>query len=138
MTILLALPEILLGCCLVASGAELMAANKTLFERILDREIPADIIYEDERCAAFRDLHPQAPVHVLVIPRKPLPSLAAADAGDEALLGHLLLAAGTIARQLGLENGYRVVINTGRDGGQSVDHLHVHLLGGRAIGWPPG
>lgn len=115
-----------------------MAASKTLFERILDREIPADILYEDERCAAFRDINPQAPVHVLVIPRKPLPSLAAADAGDEALLGHLLLAAGTIARQLGLDNGYRVVINTGRDGGQSVDHLHVHLLGGRAIGWPPG
>ncbi len=138
MPILLAFPKTSRRGSQVATWAGWMAANKTLFERILDREIPADILYEDERCAAFRDINPQAPVHVLVIPRKPLPSLADADAGDEALLGHLLLAAGTIARQLGLDNGYRVVINTGRDGGQSVDHLHVHLLGGRAIGWPPG
>ncbi len=115
-----------------------MAGGKTIFKRIIDREIPATLLHEDELCLAFRDVNPQAPTHVLVIPKKEIPSLADADEGDAALLGHLLLTAKKIAVELGLENGYRTVINCGRDGGQSVDHLHVHLLGGRALAWPPG
>jgi histidine triad (HIT) family protein len=111
----------------------------TLFERIAAREIPADIVYEDDRAVAFRDVHPQAPVHVLVIPRRPLPGLAAATEADEALLGHLLWVAAKVAADLGLAaTGYRVVTNNGRDAGQSVDHLHLHVLGGRALAWPPG
>lgn len=110
----------------------------TIFKRIIDKEIPADIVYEDERCLAFRDVRPQAPVHVLVIPRQELPSLAAAQPADEALLGHLLLVAGKVAADLGLGRGYRVVINTGDDGGQTVHHLHLHVLGGRPLAWPPG
>lgn len=112
--------------------------NKTIFERIIDREIPADIVYEDERCLAFRDIAPQAPVHVLLIPKTPLRSLAEVTDEHSALAGHLLLVASKLASQLGLSNGYRVVANCGPDGGQSVDHLHFHLLGGRALGWPPG
>lgn len=115
-----------------------MAGGKTIFKRIIDREIPATLLHEDDLCLAFRDVNPQAPTHVLVIPKKEIPSLADADEGDVALLGHLLLTAKKIAVELGLENGYRTVINCGRDGGQSVDHLHVHLLGGRALAWPPG
>lgn len=115
-----------------------MAGGKTIFKRIIDREIPATLLHEDDLCLAFRDVNPQAPTHVLVIPKKEIPSLADADEGDAALLGHLLLTAKKIAVELGLENGYRTVINCGRDGGQSVDHLHVHLLGGRALAWPPG
>lgn len=111
---------------------------KTIFQRIIDREIPADVVYEDDRCLAFRDVAPQAPVHVLIIPKSPLRSLA--DVTDEhaALAGHLLLVARNLAEQLGLANGFRVVTNCGPDGGQSVDHLHFHLLGGRPLGWPPG
>lgn len=115
-----------------------MSHGKTIFKRIIDREIPAKIIHEDELCLAFHDVNPQAPTHVLVIPKKEIPSLADAEAGDGALLGHLLLTARHLAVQLGLKNGYRTVINCGRDGGQSVDHLHVHLLGGRSLAWPPG
>lgn len=115
-----------------------MAQTKTIFKRIIDREIPAKIVHEDDLCLAFHDVNPQAPTHVLVIPKKEIPSLAQADENDGALLGHLLQTAKKIAVQLGLENGYRTVINCGRDGGQSVDHLHVHLLGGRPLGWPPG
>lgn len=115
-----------------------MATGKTIFKRIIDGEIPAQIVYETDRCLAFRDVNPQAPVHVLVIPKQEIASLAEAAEADESLLGHLLLSARTIAGQLGLENGYRTVINCGPDGGQSVDHLHVHLLGGRPLGWPPG
>lgn len=113
-------------------------AGKTIFKRIIDKEIPANIVYEDERCLAFRDVAPQSPTHVLVIPRKEIPSIAHASDDDSALLGHLLTTARKLAAQLGLTNGYRVVINCGPDGGQSVDHLHVHLLGGRPHGWPPG
>jgi histidine triad (HIT) family protein len=113
-------------------------AGKTIFKRIIDREIPATILFEDEHCLAFRDVNPQAPTHVLVIPRKEIPSLAQAADDDAALLGHLLVTARRLAVTLGLENGYRLVVNSGPDGGQSVDHLHVHLLGGRALGWPPG
>jgi histidine triad (HIT) family protein len=115
-----------------------MAAAKTIFKRILDKEIPADVIYEDELCLAFRDINPQAPTHVLIIPREEIVSLANARDSDAPLLGHLLLIAARLAARLGLTNGYRAVVNCGRDGGQSVDHLHVHLLGGRSLAWPPG
>ncbi|MFM8290313.1 MAG: histidine triad nucleotide-binding protein [Planctomycetia bacterium] len=110
----------------------------TIFGRIIRREIPARIEHEDDLCLAFHDVAPQAPVHVLVIPKRPIPSLAAAVAEDAGLLGHLVLVATQLAAKLGLADGYRLVVNCGRDGGQSVDHLHVHLLGGRGLGWPPG
>ena len=110
----------------------------TIFQKIIDRQIPADIVYEDEQCLAFRDVHPQAPTHILIIPKKAIPSLAQAAAEDQALLGHLLLVARDLAASLKLTDGYRTVMNCGRDGGQTVDHLHVHLLGGRSLGWPPG
>lgn len=113
-------------------------SEETIFSKIIRREIPADIVYEDELCLAFRDITPQAPTHILVIPKKPIPKLADAQAEDKALLGHLLFAVSEIARQEKLENGYRVVINTGEKGGQTVFHLHLHLLGGRALEWPPG
>jgi histidine triad (HIT) family protein len=112
--------------------------SETIFSKIIDRSIPADIIYEDDLCLAFRDITPQAPTHVLIIPKKPIPKLADATSQDHALLGHLLLTVKRVADQLGLENGYRVVINSGEDGGQTVYHLHLHLLGGRAMQWPPG
>jgi histidine triad (HIT) family protein len=111
---------------------------KTVFKKIIDGEIPAKIVYEDDRCLAFRDVNPQAPTHVLVIPRKEIPSLADASQEDRDLLGHLLLAADKIAKRLNLTDGYRVVINIGDDAGQTVPHLHVHVLGGRSLGWPPG
>ena len=111
---------------------------KTLFQRIADGEIPAKLIHSDEHCVAFHDIAPQAPTHVLVVPRKPIPRVGQATELDQALLGHLRLTAGKVARDLGLANGYRLVINHGRDGGESVPHLHVHLLGGRALAWPPG
>ena len=110
----------------------------TLFSKIIRREIPADIVYEDDLCLAFRDITPQAPVHILVIPKKPIPSLADASSDDLVLLGHLFLTVSTIAASEGLTNGYRTVINTGIDGGQTVYHLHVHRLGGRSLSWPPG
>ncbi|MCY7284285.1 MAG: histidine triad nucleotide-binding protein [Cyanobacteria bacterium CAN_BIN43] len=110
----------------------------TIFGKIIRREIPADIIYEDELCLAFKDVHPQAPVHVLVIPKKPIAQLSDAESQDHALMGHLLLTVKRVAEQLGLTNGYRTVINTGNDGGQTVYHLHLHILGGRSMAWPPG
>jgi histidine triad (HIT) family protein len=113
-------------------------SGDTIFGKIIRREIPATIVYEDDLCLAFRDVAPQAPVHLLVIPKKPLANLTAAEPADQALLGHLLLAAKQVAAQEGLEKGYRLVINTGEDGGQTVFHLHVHILGGRALAWPPG
>ena len=111
---------------------------KTIFKRIIDKEIPAKIIHEDDLCLAFHDVNPQAPTHVLVIPKKEIPSLAQLSADDQALIGHLLLVVQKLAGELGLANGYRVVVNCGPDGGQSVDHLHLHLLGGRQLKWPPG
>lgn len=111
---------------------------KTLFERIIDREIPAAILHEDAHCLAFRDIAPQAPTHVLIVPRKAYPSLDALSEQDSLLAGHLLLVARSIAAREGLGSGYRVVINTGSHGGQTVDHLHVHVLGGRQMEWPPG
>ena len=113
--------------------------EKTLFQKIADKEIPAAIIYEDELCVAFRDIAPAAPVHVLLIPRKPIPNIAAATAEDAALLAHLMLKVGDIARAEGLaEGGFRTVLNTGDDGGQTVPHLHIHIIGGRSLQWPPG
>ncbi len=114
-------------------------AEKTLFQKICDKEIPADIVHEDDVCVAFRDISPQAPVHILIVPRKHIPRVAAATPEDQATLGHLLLAAGKIARAEGIaESGFRVTINNGPNGGETVPHLHVHLLGGRALTWPPG
>ena len=111
----------------------------TLFEQIINREVPAQIIHEDDRCVAIRDINPQAPVHVLVIPKKAIPRLGEATDSDETLLGHLLLTAAEIAKREGIaENGYRVVVNQGWHAGESVPHLHVHLLGGRQMKWPPG
>ena len=112
--------------------------SKTIFKRIIDKEIPAKLLYEDELCLAFHDVNPQAPVHVLVIPKQEIVSLAELQLADQALAGHLLLVIGQLARELKLEAGYRVVANTGSDGGQSVPHLHFHLLGGRSLSWPPG
>ena len=116
-------------------------SEKTLFERIIDREIPADIVHEDEICLAFKDIAPQAPFHILIIPKKPIPRLGEAGTEDQSALGHLLLTARSIASDLGLsdkEKGFRIVINNGNDGGETVPHLHVHLIGGRALNWPPG
>lgn len=110
-----------------------------VFKKIIDREIPAEIVYEDDLCLAFRDIHPQAPTHILLVPKKEIGSLAQTGSDDHALLGHLLVKAAEVARSEGLATrGYRVVINAGPDGGQTVEHLHVHLLGGRPMTWPPG
>jgi histidine triad (HIT) family protein len=112
--------------------------TETIFSKIIRREIPADIIYEDDLALAFHDVQPQAPVHILVIPKQPIAKLADAESQDHALMGHLLLTVKRVAQQAGLTNGYRVVINTGEDGGQTVYHLHIHILGGRQMKWPPG
>jgi histidine triad (HIT) family protein len=112
---------------------------KTLFEKIAGREIPAQIVFEDDLVMAIRDIHPQAPTHVLIFPKKPLPRMAEAGRDDQSLLGHLLLKAAGVAAQLGLdESGFRLVINNGADGGETVPHLHCHILGGRHLTWPPG
>lgn len=125
--------------CLWSKAKRLAFMSQTLFEKIIAREIPADVVYEDDRVLAFRDIQPKAPVHILIIPKKPIPRIAAAAEADKDLLGHLLLQARSVAEKLGLsETGYRLVINNGLDGGESVPHLHCHLLGGRALGWPPG
>lgn len=110
----------------------------TLFEKIIAREIPAQIEHEDDQCIVIHDIQPQAPIHVLVIPKKPIPRVGEADDKDGPVLGHLLLTARDVAKKLGLENGFRVVINNGPDGCESVPHLHVHLLGKRQMQWPPG
>ena len=113
--------------------------SKTLFEKIIAREIPATIVYEDDKVIAFRDIKPQAPTHVLIVPKKPILRLSEARPEDHALLGHLLLKAAEVARQLGLtQNGYRLVFNNGPDAGEAVPHLHCHILGGRKMSWPPG
>ncbi|AMV18144.1 histidine triad nucleotide-binding protein [Planctomyces sp. SH-PL14] len=115
-----------------------MSSGKTIFKRIIDKEIPAKIIYEDDQALAFHDVNPQAPVHVLVIPRKEIRSLAELDPADAPLIGHLFTIVRKLAEELGLKNGFRTVINSGADGGQSVDHLHIHILGQRPLSWPPG
>ncbi|MCT7961199.1 histidine triad nucleotide-binding protein [Laspinema sp. D1] len=112
--------------------------TETIFSKIIRREIPADIVYEDNLCLAFRDVNPQAPVHVLVIPKEAIAKLSDAESNHHALMGHLLLTVKRVADQLELKNGYRVVINCGEDGGQTVNHLHLHILAGRSLGWPPG
>jgi histidine triad (HIT) family protein len=113
-------------------------AEKTVFKKIIDREIPADIVFEDDRCLAFRDIAPQAPTHIMVIPKKEIPSVDALTDADAELVGHIWMVIRDLARELQLHDGYRVVVNCGRDAGQAVDHLHYHLLGGRTLSWPPG
>ncbi len=111
----------------------------TLFEKIAAGDISANFVHQDKLCIAFHDINPQAPVHVLVVPRKPIPRIAEAEEPDQVVLGHLLLTASQLAKKLGIaESGFRLVINNGSDGGESVPHLHVHLLGGRPLSWPPG
>jgi histidine triad (HIT) family protein len=112
--------------------------SETIFSKIIRREISANIVYEDNFVLAFRDINPQAPTHILVIPKKPIAKLDDSQLEDQALLGHLLLTVKKVAAQVGLSKGYRVVINNGEDGGQTVDHLHLHILGDRPMGWPPG
>jgi len=131
----------MLAHALVSNSTTLLQSNymtKTLFERIAAKEMPANLVYEDEHVIAFRDIHPQAPTHILIVPRKPIPRIAEATPADHALIGHLLLKAAEVAAKVGLANCYRLVINNGPDGGESVPHLHCHILGGRAMGWPPG
>ncbi len=112
---------------------------ETIFKKIITREIPADIVYEDDRCLAFRDVAPQAPTHVLLIPKKEIPSVEHLEEKDAELLGHMWIVINQLCRELGLaEAGYRVVVNCGKDGGQEVEHLHFHILGGRPLQWPPG
>jgi histidine triad (HIT) family protein len=112
--------------------------SDNIFQKIIDRKIPANIVYEDDRCLAFRDINPQAPVHVLVIPRKVIPTHADVTEDDRDLLGHLHVVAARLAEQLGLQSGYRLVLNCKESAGQTVPHLHLHLLGGRDFHWPPG
>lgn len=111
---------------------------KTLFEKIIDREITAKIEYEDDQCIAIHDIDPQGPTHLLVIPKQRIPRIAEMQPEDKLLVGHLLLIAGSVAESLNLKDGFRIVINNGSDGGETVPHLHVHLLGGRKMAWPPG
>lgn len=112
--------------------------SETIFSKIINKEIPADIIFEDDLCLAFNDVNPQAPIHILIIPKKPIAKIADATEEDKALLGHLFIKAGDIAKNLASQDAYRLVINNGADAGQTVFHLHIHLLSGRAFSWPPG
>jgi histidine triad (HIT) family protein len=112
--------------------------SKTLFERIAAREVPAEIVYQDDLVLAIKDIKPGAPVHILIVPKKPIPRIAAAEPEDHKVLGHLLLKAAEVAERAGLKSGYRLVINNGPDAGESVPHLHCHILGGRPMSWPPG
>ena len=115
-----------------------MTTQETLFTKIIEREIPADIVYEDEKCLAFKDINPQAPVHVLLIPKVIIPKLCDADSEQQSLMGHLLLKVGDVARSLGIGDDFRVVVNNGAGACQTVFHLHLHILGGRKFTWPPG
>ena len=115
-----------------------MVSERTIFKKIIDGDIPADIVFEDDLCLAFRDANPQAPTHILVIPRKEISAIETIADEDQSLIGHLYLVIRDLARDLGLASGYRVVVNCGEDGGQTVGHLHFHLLGGRSLKWPPG
>lgn len=110
----------------------------TIFTKIINREIPANIVYEDDECLAFHDVNPQAPTHILVVPKTPIASLTDAKPDDQALLGHLLLVANKIAKDQGVDEAFRLIVNNGAGAGQSVFHLHIHLLAGRSFGWPPG
>ncbi len=112
--------------------------SDTIFTKIINKEIPADIVYEDDICLAFKDINPQAPVHILIIPKKPIATINDIEAEDKELLGHLFVTAGHIAKELGIaEDGYRAVMNCNKHGGQEVFHIHLHLLGGKPLGWPP-
>jgi len=115
-----------------------MSEQDTIFSKIIRREVPADIVYEDETTLAFKDINPQAPIHILVIPKRPIPKLADAVPEDQILMGNLLFTAKRVAEKQGIQDGYRVVINNGPDAGQTVFHLHLHVLGGRQMKWPPG
>ena len=110
----------------------------TIFEKIIKREIPADILHEDQQCIVIRDVAPQAPFHALVIPKKLIPRIGLSEESDGELLGHLLLTARRVAKEHSLDEGFRIIINNGKQGGESVPHLHVHLMGGRQLNWPPG
>ena len=110
----------------------------TIFTKIINRQVPADIVYEDDLCLAVKDINSQAPVHLLLIPKKPIDTLSAATDEDQALLGHMLLAVGKITRQLKIDGAFRLVINNGKDSGQTVFHIHMHILAGRPFRWPPG
>lgn len=114
------------------------AGGDTIFGKIIRKEIPTTLIFEDDQCVAFNDISPQAPTHILVVPKKPIVQLSQAEDDDAALLGHMLIVARKCAKDAGLSKGYRIVINDGPDGGQSVYHVHIHILGGRSMGWPPG
>jgi histidine triad (HIT) family protein len=130
---------LLIGLFLNSIPHPILMPDKTLFEKICDKEIPATLVHEDELCVAFHDISPQAPTHILIVPRKALPRIGMANTDDNTLLGHLLLTAAEVARRAGLaDSGYRLVINHGPDGGEAVPHLHIHLLGGRPLTWPPG
>lgn len=112
---------------------------KTLFQKIMDREIPGEIVHEDDLCVCFRDISAQAPVHLILVPRKPIPRIAEAEEEDQSLIGHLFLTAARVAREQGFASrGFRLVVNNGPDGGESVPHLHIHILAGRIMDWPPG
>lgn len=113
-------------------------SGKTIFQKIMDGEIPGKIEYEDDKCIVLKDINPQAPTHLLVIPRKCIPQVAKAEAGDKELMGHLLYTAGEVARKMGFAEGFRLVINNGLDAGETVPHMHVHVLAGRKFSWPPG
>ena len=111
----------------------------TVFKKIIDKEIPADVVYEDDLCLAFRDIDPKAPTHIILIPKKEIPSMAEVSEDDKELIGHLYIVASKIAKDEGIsDSGYRLVVNTNNEGGQEVYHLHIHLLGGRQMTWPPG
>ncbi len=112
--------------------------QETIFDKIISKEIPAEIVYEDDQCLAFKDVNPQAPVHILIIPKKSIAKIADADLQDQNILGYLMLKAGEIADELGVKDAFRLVINNGEGAGQTVFHLHIHLLAGRALTWPPG
>ena len=112
--------------------------QETIFDKIISKEIPAEIVYEDDQCLAFKDANPQAPVHILIIPKKSIAKIADADVQDQNILGYLMLKAGEIADELGVKDAFRLVINNGEGAGQTVFHLHIHLLAGRALTWPPG
>ena len=112
--------------------------SETIFQKIIDKELPADIVYEDESCLAFKDINPVAPIHILIIPKKRIDKISDSNTEDKELLGHLFLVAGNIARDLGIEDAFRLVVNNGAGAQQTVFHLHIHLIAGREFSWPPG
>jgi len=112
--------------------------SETIFQKIIDKELPADIVYEDESCLAFKDINPVAPIHILIIPKKRIDKISDSNTEDKELLGHLFLVAGNIARELGIEEAFRLVVNNGAGAQQTVFHLHIHLIAGREFNWPPG